>query len=218
MRKAALFACVVQLLYGVFIIAPHIFGTGFFYGPGQAAFRTFMVVGCLVLAIFFLGILTTPAPNVSGAVRVASVVAAAALIAENLPAAFNSIRGATAAASESSLWKYHPLGQFAYVLGMAIPTLAGISLVVFLLVVFAGSLNERARIEELGDRSGFLKLASFVVAAVFVIALVGSFFTVILAPRPLTVSVVRLFLRFATLASSIAFFFVFGVNQRQHKM
>jgi hypothetical protein len=53
------------------------------------------------------------------------------------------------------------------------------------------------------------------VAAVFVIALVETFISVMLAPRPLRASVMRLLLRFATLPSDIGFFYVFGVKQRR---
>lgn len=215
MRKAALAAGTVQVLYGMFTVAPQIFGTTLSSAPGQAAFRTFTVIACLVHAIFFFGIVMTPVPNVGGAVRIASVVAAAALTVENLLSAYHNIRGTVAAASESGLWKYHPLRQFAHILGLAIPTLAEITMVVFLLAVFARSLKAQDRKPRLVVRSRFLKLASLMVAAVFVIALVTTFFSVILASEPLKVSIVRLLLRFATLASFIVFYFVFGLNQRR---
>jgi hypothetical protein len=215
MRKVALFAGVVQLLFGMFTVAPQMFGTEFFSAPGQTAYRTFTVITCLVLAIFFLGILTTPVPNVGGAMRIASFVAASALIVENFRSAIGSIRAAAVAGSDSWLWRYHPLRHFAYILGLAIPTLGEITLVVFLLVVFARSLGRQDLKQDLEDRTGFLRLASFGVAAVFVIALVGTFFAVILAPRPYSVWVVRLLFRFATLASLVAFFFVTGVNQQR---
>jgi hypothetical protein len=135
MRKAALAAGTVQLLYGMFTIAPQIFGMNFSSAPDQTAFRIFTIVACLLLATFFFGIVTTPMANVGGAVRIASVVAAAALIVENLPYAYHQILGTTAAASESWLWKYHPLQQFAHILGLAIPMLAEITMVAFLLAV-----------------------------------------------------------------------------------
>ena len=103
MRKAALAAGTVQLLYGMFTVAPQIFGTDFSSVPGQAAFRTLALIACLVLATFSFRIVITPVPNVGGAVRIASVVAAAALIVENLSYAYHQIRGTTAAASESWL-------------------------------------------------------------------------------------------------------------------
>jgi hypothetical protein len=218
MRKAALIAGVVQLLYATFTVAPQVFGGGAFSWPGQAAFRTFTFIGCLVLAIFFFGIVTMPAPKVGGAVRIVSVLAAAAVVVENLSSVFSTIRGAAAVASDSALWRFHPLRQFGYVLGLLIPTLATITLVVFLLAVFVKSPRTQDRKQDLEDRTGFLKLASFTVATVFVVALVGTVFSVILAPRPPTVSVAHLLLRFAALASYIAFFFVFGVNQRRDEM
>ena len=91
-----------------------------------------------------------------------------------------------------------------------------IAVVVFLLVVFARSLKTQDRKQGLENRSGFLKLASFAVVAVFVVALVGAFSVAILAPRPLNLPVVHLLLRFATLSSCIAFFVVFGMNQQRH--
>ena len=215
MRKAALAAGTVQLLYGIFTVAPQIFGVNFSSAPGQAAFRIFTVIACLVLAIFFFGIVITPVPNVGGAVRIASIVAAAALTIENLPYAFHQIQSTAAAAGESWLWKNHPLRQFERVLGLAIPTLGEIAMVVFLLVVFSRSLKAQGRKQDLVDRTRFLKVASLMVAGVFVIALVATFIPVILASRPPTVSVMRIFLRFATLASFISFFFVFGMSQRR---
>jgi len=215
MRRAALAAGTVQLLYAMFMVAPQIFGVNFSPAPGQEAFRIFAVIACLVLAIFFVGIVITPVPNVGGGVRIASVVAAGALTVENLRYTYHQIQGAAAAASESWLWKDHPLRQFAHVLGMAIPTLAEITMVVFLLVVFFRSLKAQDRKRDLAGRTFFLKVASLMVAAVFAIALVATFFPVILASRPPTVSVVRLLLRFATLASFVAFYFVFGMNQRR---
>jgi hypothetical protein len=215
MRSVSLFAGAIQLLFGIFIVAPQVFGTEFFAASGQTAFRGFMVVGCLALAMFFFGIAKTPAPGVGGGVGIASIAAAVALTAENLSSAFGTIRSVAAAASESWLWKYHPLRQCARELGLAIPMLDEIAVVVFLLVVFARSLKVQDRNKGLENRSGFLKVASFAVAAVFVVALVGTFSVVILAPRPLTLSAVRLLLRFAALASCVAFFAVFGVNQRR---
>ncbi len=53
------------------------------------------------------------------------------------------------------------------------------------------------------------------VSAVFVIALVATFFPVILPSRAPTASIVRVLLRFATLGSFIAFYFVFGMSQRR---
>jgi len=142
-------------------------------------------------------------------------VAATALTVENLPYAYRQIRGAIAAANESWLWKIHPLRQFAHVLGLAIPTLAEITMVVFLLAVFSISLKAQDRKQDLVGRSRFLKVASLMVAAVFFVALVASFVPVVLASRPLTVSVVRLLLRFATLASFVAFYFVYGMSRRR---
>jgi hypothetical protein len=95
----------------------------------------------LLLAIFFLGIVATPAPNLSGSVRIASLIAAAALTVENLQSAYGSIRGAASVASDSLGWKYHPFRLIAYVLGRSVPTLAVITLVVFFFAVFARSLK-----------------------------------------------------------------------------
>ena len=215
MRKAALAAGTVQLLYGMFTVAPQIFGMNFSSAPGQAAFRLFTIVACLAFVTFFLGIVIVPVPNVGHGVRIASVVAATALTVENLPYAYHQIQGAIAVASESWLWKDHPLRQFAHVLGLAIPTLAEITMVVFLLVVFSRSLRAQDGKQDLVGRTRFLRVASLMVAAVFVIALGTTFFPVILASRPPTVSVVRLLLRFATLASFVAFYFVIGMNQRR---
>jgi hypothetical protein len=213
MRTAAVIAGAAQLLFGIFVIAPQIFGTGFFSGPSETAFSTFTVIGCLLLAIFFFGIVATPAPNLSGSVRIASLIAAAALAVENLRSTYGTIRVVANIASESLDWKYHPFRQFAHVLGTAMPTLVVITLGVFLFVVFARSLKTQDW--KPGERSNFVGLTSFMVAAVFVIALVETFISVMLAPRPLRASVMRLLLRFATLASLIVFFYVFGVRQRR---
>jgi hypothetical protein len=154
-----------------------------------------------------------PAPNLGGSVRIASLIAAAALAVENLRSTSGAIRVVASIASENLGWKYHPFRQFAHVLGTAVPTLEVITLGVFFFVVFARSLKTQDR--KPGERSNFVGLTSFMVAAVFVIALVETFISVMLAPRPLRASVMRLLLHFATLASLIAFFYVFGVKQRR---
>ena len=92
MRKAAIAAGIVQLLSGLFTAAPQIFGTSFSSAPGQAAFRIFTAIACLALATFFVTIVLTPVPKVSGAVRVASVVAVATVTEGARETALRSIR------------------------------------------------------------------------------------------------------------------------------
>lgn len=216
MRKAALIAGAIQLLYAVFNVAPQVFGTSFFASPSQTAFRTFTVIGCLVLVMFFFGIAMMPTPNLGGAVRFASIVAAASMAIENLPYAIGTIRGTAPFIDETSLWKFHPLRQFAYVLGSILPLLSGITLVVFLLAVFTRAQKPQNVMPNAQDQTDFLRLASFTVAAVFAVGLAGTIFSVAVT-RPITASALRLLLRFATLVSFIAFFFVFGLNQHRHQ-
>jgi hypothetical protein len=214
MRKAALIAGAVQLLYAVFIVAPQVFGTSFFASPTQTAFRSFTVIGCLTLVTFFFGIVMMPAPNVGGAIKIVAVLAAAALTIENLPYAISTIRGTAPYINETALWKFHPIRQIAYVLGSTLPLISGITLVVFLFAVFARAQKPKYAIPNAQGQTEFLRLASFTVAAVFAVGLAGTIFAVAVT-RPFTASALRLLLRFATLVSFVAFFFVFGLNQHR---
>lgn len=203
------------MLYGMFTIAPQMFGTSFLATPSQAAFRTFAVINCLALAIFFFAIAVVPTPNVGGAVRIVSALAAVTMTVENLPSALGTIRGVVPVVRETMLWRLHPLRQLGYFLGLTLPTLAGITLLVFLVAVLVRTLQTPSHA---ADQGNFLRLASFTVAAVFVIALIGTFFAVLMTPRPVAASTLRLTLRFGSLASFIAFFFVFGLNQHRSQI
>jgi hypothetical protein len=127
MRKAALFASGAQLLNAIYAIAPELFGIGRAPVSGQLldqAFRWFIFVESFTLAVFFFLVFRSAALNIAGsAVRIASLVAASTLIIENMLPTLGTIQGAIAAANNSLGWKYHPLNQFAYVLGPTIPTL-----------------------------------------------------------------------------------------------
>jgi hypothetical protein len=218
MRKAPLFAGIAQLLNGIFAIAPEVFGLERAPVRSQVfdwAFSSFMLVGSTILAIFFFMIVTTAAPNVGGPVRIASLAAAAALTVENLFPSYTTILGAVAAANNSLGWKYHPLKQFVFVFVPTIPTLEVISLVVFLLVVFSISSKTSDWTQSPKDRTSTLSFVSLAAAALGFIAAAFFLYSVIFAPRPLASSVLRLVLRFATLVSLIAFFFVFGMNQQR---
>src|SRR5690242_8904039 len=116
MRIAAILAGISQLLLGLYSAMPQIFGVEWYPQPGQIAFRIYSSLGSILLVLFFLGIVENPAPNLTGGVKVASVAAALALGLENLMMFYNSIRYA-AILSTNGPWKYHPLQQFAYVLG-----------------------------------------------------------------------------------------------------
>jgi hypothetical protein len=221
MRKAALFASGAQLLNAIYAIAPELFGIGRAPVSGQLldqAFRWFIFVESFTLAVFFFLVFRSAALNIAGsAVRIASLVAASTLIIENMLPTLGTIQGAIAAANNSLGWKYHPLNQFAYVLGPTIPTLEIISLVVFLLLVFSRSSRALDR-DPRPKASGVLSLASFAAATMSFIAVAVFLYSIIMAAQPIATSVFRLLLRFATLVSLLSFFFVFGVSQRRGKL
>jgi hypothetical protein len=109
MRKAALFAGIAQLLNGVFASAPEVFGFGrvpVFAQLLDWAFTYFILLDSTILAIFFFMFVRTAAPNLSRTVRIASLVAAAALTVENLLPTYATVRGAVAAANNSLGWEY----------------------------------------------------------------------------------------------------------------
>jgi hypothetical protein len=217
MQKAALFASAAQLLSGIYAIAPELFGIGHAPAYGQPldwAFGWFFFVGSFTLAVFFFLVFTGATLNVGGAVRVAALVAASTLMIENMLPTLSTIGGVIAAANNRLGWKYHPLKQFAYVLGPTIPTLEVISLVVFLLLVFSGSWSREPR----SKASGSLSLVSFAVAAMGFVGIAGFLYSVIMTRQPIASSVFRHLLRIAALISLISFFFVFGVNQRRGKL
>jgi hypothetical protein len=217
MQKAALFASGAQLLSGIYAIAPELFGVGRAPVSGQPldwAFGWFLFVESSTLAVFFFLVFRAATLNVGGAVRIAALVASSTLMIENMLPTLSTIRGAIAAANDSLGWKYHPFKRLVYVLGPTIPTLEIISLVVFLLLVFSGSSSREPR----PKASGTLSSVSFAAAAMGFVAIAGFLYSVIMAPQPIASSVFRLLLRFATLASLIGFFFVFGVNQRRGKL
>jgi hypothetical protein len=216
MRKAALFAGIAQLLFGVFTVAPGLFAVGRSPASSQPldwAFGSFILVGSSIFAIFFFSFFRTPAPNLGGAVRIASLIAAAALTGENLLPTYNTIWGALTAANHSLGWRYHPLKQFAYVIAPTIPTLVVVSLVAFLLLVFSMSLRTQDLTQCPKHRTDRLRLISLAAATVSLIGVACFLYFAIAAPGPLASSV-SLFLRFATLSSLTAFFWVFGMNQR----
>jgi hypothetical protein len=214
MQKAALFASGAQLLCGIYVIAPELFGVWRAPAseqPLDAAFGWFFFVGSSTLALFLFLVFRAATLNVGGAVKVSALVAASTLMVENMLPTLRTIGGATAAANNSLGWKYHPFKEFVYVLGPTIPTLGVISLVVFLLLVFSRPSSSGPR----PKASGTVTLVSFAAAAMYVVAIAWLLYSVIMAPKPIASSVFRLLFRFATLASLTAFFLVFGVNQRR---
>jgi len=124
MRKAALFAGITQLLYGAYAVAPELFGVGRM--PVSNQFHewlssVYIFATSAILAIFFFVVYRNAASlNLSGAVRLASVIAAAALTIENLLPTYAMIRNVVATAGEPLGWKYHPFERLLYVLAQAI--------------------------------------------------------------------------------------------------
>ncbi|HUB52859.1 MAG TPA: hypothetical protein VL986_11950 [Terracidiphilus sp.] len=214
MRKAALIAGAVQLLYATFIVAPQIFGAGFLSTASQLTFRILDALASLVLSAFLFAIAKTPKPNIGGPVGVLSLAAAMALIIENFQSAYGTIRFAATEAFDSYLWKYHFLKRFASVLGNIAFTLAEITLILFFLCLFATSLKVRKGESDANGSKSFLRYVSFTAAAVSSIFLIGMLLTLHSTPWPIPVSGVRILLRFVTLASFISFFLVFGLRQR----
>lgn len=116
------------------------------------------------------------------------------------------------AACESWLWRYHPVKQFAYVSGLAIPALVEISLVVFLVSIFARSRQVEPG-TNLAHGSVYVRLASLATATSFVISIVLTFGSVFAVPRIHSLLVLTVLLRFATLIACAAFFLVLGWSQ-----
>jgi len=215
MRKVALCAGIIQLLYGTYAVAPELFGVGRMPVSNQFhdwLSRAYIFGTSAILAIFFFVVYRNARSlNLSGAVRLASVIAAAALTIENLLPAYAMIGNAVAAAGDPLGWKYHPFKRLVYVLTEAIPALGPVSLMVFLFLVFFVSLKTPAWAP---DRSGTLRLASFSVAAAGVIGLAWFFFSLIATPQLSAYSIFGLLLHLFTLVSFVVFFWVLGANQQ----
>lgn len=219
MRKAALFGGITQLLYGAFAVAPELFGVGRMPASNQfhnSLFSVYMFATSAILAIFFFAVYRNAASlNLSGAVRIASVIAAAALTIENLLPAYATIRHVVAAVDDGWGWKYHPFEHLAYVLVPAIPTLGPVSLIVFVFLVFFVSVKTPGWTP---DRSGILRLTSFSVAVAWAVGLVWLLYSVIATPQLSAYSIFRLLLRLFTLVSVAGFFWVLGANQERGEL
>lgn len=213
MRKAAIFAGVTWLLYGLFVAMPRTFGVETFSGDGQFGFRVLASASCFVLVLFFLGILIARSTNLGGAVKVTSIVLALALALENWRYVYNTTRYAVVAGSNSELWRFHKLKEVADLFVATIQALAIVTTILFLLLLFVRSLKARNTKPGPEDRIAFLRLISLLAATVSVIWLALAVLSIILAPRSLELSVAPILLRFATLIGLAVFFLTFGLNQ-----
>jgi hypothetical protein len=99
-----------------------------------------MFLESLVLLIFFLAA-SWSSKRFIGSVKVkyAALIAALCLAVENLRPPYGMLRGIVRSSVDSLAWRYYPFIQARRILVAAIPSLAVVSIVIFLLVVWHAS-------------------------------------------------------------------------------
>ena|SRR5580704_5108101 len=137
-RTASLVAALAQILWSLLILVPQAFG--FVRMPNFDWDRGLGLCESLALAVFFIVVYWEQKwMNSSSKMRYAALVAAFCLSIENLFLTYGTVRGVVLSSRDLLSWKYHPFIQARHVLAPTIPTLAVVTFVIFLILVWRTS-------------------------------------------------------------------------------
>jgi hypothetical protein len=211
LKEPALIAALGELLLSLYVIAPGAFGISWVNNQDFA--RGLGFVESLALAVFLLlGYRESESLLLNAHVRLVALIAAVALGIENLSPTYGTVRGAIASSENLFAWKYQPVRQFTYVFAPTIPTIAVISLIVFLLVVHHTALRpspNSGEPEVISERMRIRIVTMVVLGAGFLE--VGEF-VYFLAANPVVFTqwfpVLSAVLRLTSLISLVSFFLV----------
>jgi hypothetical protein len=211
MRKAALVAALAQMLWGLLIVVPQVFGFESQQGTDWIG-RELALFECLALAIFLFAVYWKP-ERMNGSIRVrfAALVAAICLGIENLPLTYGTIRGVVSSLKNVLDWEDHPFLSMRYVLVPAIPTIVVISLIAFLVFVYRPSprVGQLAESDADGHLYNGVRIAALLAFIASVVAVGQLFFFIATTPIWQTsVFTARFVLRLLSLTSLALFFFL----------
>jgi len=134
-RTACFVAALAQILWSLLIIIPQAFGSSGM--PGLDWTSGLMLFESLALVIFFTAAYWEhERMNRSIKVGYAAFIAAVCLGIENLGSTYETFRFVGSTLGDSLFREYRPFIRARHILGSAIPSLAVVSLVIFLLVVW----------------------------------------------------------------------------------
>jgi len=215
-RVACLAAALGQILWSLLIVNPQVFGIS--GAPGVDWTGALMFLESLVLLFFFLAACwSNKRINGSVKVRYAALMAALCLAVENLRPPYGTLRGIVRSA-DSLAWRYYPFIQGRQTLARAIPNLAVVLIVIFLLVVWHASprsegLNRPAGKSRREDNA--LGVAALLAFAATIVAVGQLIFALASNPNWQTPGFAgKLALRLLSLGSLAVFFLL--VTQSQH--
>jgi hypothetical protein len=137
-RKAALLGASAQILWSLVLVFPQLFG---FNETGLNAITAFTLFPSAAIAIFLVVAFWKHDQLYSPIyVRMAALLAALCLAIENLPLAYETIRGFIWLSENTPGWQYHLL-QMRCLLAPTIPIMTVICTVAFLIVMYGASLG-----------------------------------------------------------------------------
>ena len=218
LAKTSLIAALAQVCFGVLAIFPEAFGLARI-SPQLSAFD-WVFIGLVlfesfaIAAVLWLVYSDVESLNASRPIGLAALTAAVLLGVENLPQIIGTIR-AVFHSDWVFLWKNHPLRYASYVLVPTIPSVAVVSLVIFLVLVYRESLGVSAQSVE-QHRNWGLRNTSFIAFGASIGAMGALMYAVV------TIGVghtwgfaVRLLLRMASIVSLGIFFLFVGIRQNK---
>jgi hypothetical protein len=163
LAKTSLIAALAQVCFGMLAVFPEEFGLARI-SPQLSAFD-WVFIGLVlfesfaIAAVLWLVYRDVESMNASRPIGLAALTAAVLLGVENLPQIIGTIR-AVFHTDWVYLWRNNPLRYASYVLVPTIPSIAVVSLVIFLVLVYRTSLSTSAQSAE-RRRNWGLRNASF---------------------------------------------------------
>jgi hypothetical protein len=218
LAKTSLVAALAQVCSGMLAISPVAFG----FNRISSQLSTFdwvssglVLFESLAIGAFLWMVYRREEPlNPSHSIGLAALTAAVLLSIENLPHIFGTIRNLSHS-NDVFLWKNNPLRNASYLLVPAIPSIAVVSLVIFLVLVYRESLGVSAQSVE-QHRNWGLRNTSFIAFGASIGAMGALMYAVV------TIGVghtwgfaVRLLLRMASIVSLGIFFLFVGIRQNK---
>jgi len=218
LAKTSLIAALAQVCFGMLAIFPEAFG----FNRISSQRSTFdwvssglVLFECLAIAaVLWLVYRDVESLNASRPIGLAALTAAVLLSIENLPHILGTIRNLSHS-NDVFLWRNNPFRYASHVLVPTIRSIAVVSLVIFLVLVYRESLGVSAQSAE-RHRNWGLRNTSFMAFA----ASIGAMGALMYAVATIGVGhtwgfAVRLLLRMASIASLGIFFLFVGIRQKK---
>ena len=217
LAKTSLIAALAQVCFGMLAISP---AFGFNRISSQLSAFDWVSSGLLlfesltIAAFLWMVYRHEESLNASRTIGLAALTAAVLLSIENLPYILGTVRNLSHS-NDVFLWRNNPLRYASYVLVPTMPSLAVVSLVVFLVLVYRTSLSTSAQPAE-QRRNWGLRNASFAAFGASIGAMGALMYAVATIRAAHTwVFAFRLLLRVGSIVSLGMFFLLVGIRQNK---